>query len=72
MKRLILCNLSEFYQKWLEESKSNGIIKVGLTSVTLLRPKDCIVAGKSGTHTVCVCINHQNPNLMVKALKNDF
>ena len=71
-KRLILCNLSELYQKWLEESKSNGIVKVGLTSFALLRPKHCVVAGKSGTHTVCVCIDHQNPNLMVKALKNDL
>ena len=31
-----------------------------------------IVTGKSGTHTVCVCIDHQNPNLMEKALKNDL
>ena len=49
-----LCNLSELYQKWLEESKSNGIVKVGLTSFALLRPKHCIVAGKSGMHTVCL------------------
>ena len=71
-KRLILCNLSELYQKWLEESKSNGIVKVGLTSFALLRPQHCIVAGKSGTHTVCVCIDHQNPNLMIKSLKNEL
>ena len=45
---------------------------MGLTSFALLRPKDCIIAGKSGTHTVCVCIDHQNLNLMVKALKNDL
>ena len=71
-KRLMLCNLLELYQKWLEESKSNGIVKVGLTSFALLRPQHCIVAGKSGTHTVCVCIEHQNPNLMVKSLKNEL
>ena len=71
-KRLILCNLSELYQKWLEESKSNGIVKVGLTSFALLRPQHCFVAGKSGTHTVCVCIDHQDPYLMVKSLKNEF
>ena len=70
-KRLI-CNLSELYQKWLEESKSNDIVKVGLTSFALLRPQHCIVVGKSGRHTICVCINHQNPNLMVKAFTNDL
>ena len=53
-KRLILCNLSGLYQKRLEESKSNGIVKLGLTSFALLRPKHCIVAGKSGIHTVCL------------------
>ena len=37
-KRLILCNLSEHYQKWLGKSKSNGKVKVGLTSFALLRP----------------------------------
>ncbi|XP_065641529.1 uncharacterized protein LOC136073616 [Hydra vulgaris] len=71
-KRLILCNLSELYQKWIEESNSNDIVKVGLTSFALLRPKHCVLAGKSGTHTVCVCIHHQNPNLMVKAFKNEL
>ena len=44
---------------------------MGLTSFALLRPKHCIV-GKSGMHTVCVCIYHLNPNLMVKALKKDL
>ena len=45
---------------------------MGLTSFALLRPKHCIATGKSGTHTVCVCIDNQNPNLMVKSLKNDL
>ena len=45
---------------------------MGLKSFALLRPKHGIVAGKSGTHTVCVCVDNQNPNLMVKALKNDL
>ena len=70
-KQLIFCNLSELYKKWLEESKSNCIVK-GLTSFALLRPKHCIVAGKSSMHTVCVYIDHQNQNLTVKALKNDL
>jgi hypothetical protein len=67
-KRLILCNLTELHQKWLEESGQKNITKIGLTSFALLRPSHCIFAGRSGTHTVCVCIHHQNPNLMLKAL----
>ena len=30
-----------------------------------LRPKHCILAGASGTHSVCVCTIHQNVKLMV-------
>lgn len=34
------------------------------------RPKHCILAGTSGTHTICVCIYHQNVKLMFKALQD--
>ena len=30
-----------------------------------LRPKHCILAGTSGTHSVCVCTIHQNVKLIV-------
>ncbi len=29
-----------------------------------MRPKECILAGGSGTHSVCVCKTHENTNLM--------
>lgn len=33
----------------------------------MLRPKNCVLAGASGTHSVCVCQIHQNPKLMLHA-----
>ena len=33
-----------------------------------MRLKHCILPGPSGTHTVCVCVHHQNAKLMVEAL----
>ena len=39
--------------------------KVGFSSFCALRPKHCVVAGCSGTHAVCVCLQHQNVKLMV-------
>lgn len=32
---------------------------------TELRPKECVLAGGAGTHTVCICTIHQNMKLMI-------
>ena len=34
-----------------------------------LRPKECVLAGESGTHSVCVCTIHQNVKLMIHDAK---
>jgi hypothetical protein len=34
-----------------------------------LRPKECVLAGGSGTHSVCVCTIHQNMKLMFQGAK---
>lgn len=62
-KRLILCNLRELYLHF-KESKPD--VNVGLSKFSSLRPKWCILAGSSGTHTVCVCLYHQNIKLMLE------
>ena len=64
-KRLILGNLKEIYQKFKEEEGSPDI---GFSTFCSLRPKYCILAGSSGTHTVCVCTYHQNPKLQLNAI----
>lgn len=65
-KRLVLANVKEIYQLFKEKFPT---IKIGFSKFCELRPKNCILAGKSGTHTVCVCTLHQNIKLMMNGAK---
>lgn len=49
-------------------TNENPTIKIGFTKFTQLRPKDCILAGPTGTHNVCVCMIHENVRLMCKSI----
>lgn len=62
-KRLVLCNLKELYEEYKNKFPNN---KVGFSKFASLRPKNCILAGSSGTHSVCVCAIHQNLKLMLE------
>ena len=64
-KRLVLGNLKEIYQKFKDEEQNP---RVGFSSFCSLRPKHCVLAGSSGTHSVCVCTHHQNPTLQLNAI----
>ena len=61
-KRLILGNLKEVYQQFKEKYP---MVKVGFSKFAELRPRNCVLAGTSGTHAVCVCKIHQNVKLMM-------
>ena len=61
-KRLILSNLREVYQLFKEKFPT---LNVGFSKFADLRPKNCVLAGASGTHAVCVCTIHQNVKLMM-------
>lgn len=63
-KRLVLSTLSSLHQKYIEEHPEN---KVSLGKFCELRPKECVLAGSAGTHIICVCTYHQNPQLMFEA-----
>lgn len=65
-KRLILCNLKELYKNFCEKHET---VKIGFSSFALLRPAYCILAGQSGTHTVCVCTYHHNVKLMLEGCR---
>lgn len=65
-KILILCNLKELYIHYLDTYPQN---KIGFSTFCSLRPKFCVLAGSSGTHSVCVCSIHQNVKLMLAAVK---
>jgi hypothetical protein len=63
-KRLILGNLSEIF---LEFKKVYPNTNVGKSSFASHRPKGCVWPGSSGTHSVCVCVQHQNFKLLTTA-----
>ena len=67
-KRLVLCNLKELYCCF---KKRYPDVKVGFSKFCTLRPKWCVLAGSSGTHSVCVCTIHQNVELLITALGID-
>lgn len=62
-KRFILCNIRELYASF---KKENPTIEIKFAKFASLRPQHCVMAGSSGTHTVCVCILHQNLKLMLE------
>lgn len=61
-KRLILSNLKEFFVEFRQEHPNNI---VGFSTFASLRPKHCVLAGGSGTHTICVCPIQQNVKVMM-------
>lgn len=65
-KRLVLCNLREVYFFFKEK---HPCVKVGFSKFAELRPKNCVLAGPKGTHSVCVCTYHQNVKLMIENSK---
>ena len=48
-KRLILCNLREVYASF---KTKHGNAQIGFSKFADLRPKECVLAGASGTHSV--------------------
>lgn len=65
-KFLLLCTLRELYVLFKERYLER---KIGFTKFCELRPKQCVLAGSSGTHSVCVCMIHQNAKLMMDQCK---
>ena len=63
-KRLVLVNLRELYCSYKDKHPE---AKVGFSKFAELRPPYCILAGASGTHSVCVCTYHQNVKLMFES-----
>ena len=61
-KKLILCNLSELYANFKAQ---HPIVKICLSKFSQSKPRNWILAGISGTHTVCVCVHHANFNLIL-------
>lgn len=61
-KRLLLLNLKELHCAF---KNINPEIKCSFSKFAYLRPKQCILAGARGTHSVCVCAIHENVKLLI-------
>ena len=58
-KRLVLCNLRELYRMFKDKYPNESI---GFFKFAELRPKHCVLAGASGTHSVCICTSKREAN----------
>lgn len=68
-KRILLSNLRELYKDFKTEYPDE---KIGFSKFCSLRPKFCILPGASGTHSVCVCVYHQNFKLLLQAVDKNI
>ena len=65
-KHLVLCNLKDAYHLFREKYPNDDI---GFSKFAELRPKECVLVGGSGTHSVCVCTTHENIEQMFLGAK---
>ena len=65
-KRLLSCNVNELFATFKQEYPN---IKICRSSFASLRPKWCVTVDTTGSHSVCVCIYHQNVKLMIDTCK---
>lgn len=64
-KRLLLLDLRGLFILYKE---IYSMFPLSFSKFCQIRPKECVLAGGSGTHSVCVCIVHQNCKLMLDAI----
>lgn len=63
-KRLLLSDIKDLYELFCTQHPE---CPIGTTKFAELRPKWCVIAGSSGTHSVCVCTTHHNFEAMFEA-----
>ena len=61
-KRLVLCNIRKHFNAFKVRYPE---VKIGFSKFCSLKPKWCILAGASGTHTVCACTTHKSIKLFL-------
>jgi len=64
-KMLVLMTLKELYANF----KSEYPDQISFSKFAELRPRECVLAGASGTHSVCVCIYHENFSLLIEGAR---
>lgn len=66
-KKLLLYTVYDLYLKFLNEYTGDEK-PPSFSYFTSLKPVECIRAGDPGSHTICVCTQHQNIKLKLYAL----
>lgn len=66
--KLLNCTIDELFALYKAESKAAGLDPVGRSTFFQLRPKEVVSADKPGMHSVCVCVYHQNVELLNSVL----
>lgn len=66
-RRMLMVNLNEAYAYFKELHPQ---MEIGLSKFAELRPRECVpITNKHGFHNVCVCVYHQNVELIFDPLK---
>ena len=68
-KQLVLSNSTEVYRELKERFSDH---EIGFTKFAELRPKYCVLAGLSATHSVCVCTIHVHQNVKLMSLVQEM
>lgn len=68
-KKLLLYNIKDLHSKFMANFPE---IQISLSYFGRLRPRECILAGQSGTNNVCVCKIHENLRLQFVAIKEEL
>jgi len=61
-KRLLLYTLRELYNNFKNDYAEDRVIPK-FSFFASLRPPECVFTGAAGTHTICVCEEHENVKL---------
>ena len=60
-KMLLLMSLRELFEEFKIKHEQ---VQIGLTSFSLLKPRNCVWPGPAGHHVTCVCVVHENFRLL--------
>ena len=60
-KQLLLSSISEAHEQFVAETGST----ISLETFRRHRPKNVVLVGTSGTHTICCCVLCENPKLLI-------
>lgn len=66
-KRLLLQPLHLLHERFLGQCLQNQ--KISLSTFTSLRPKQCVFAKDPSAANICVCMIHENTDMMIQGLK---